>query len=276
MHRKGAIRVECNKHDTEECKVWKKIITIRNENRFNSMNVLNSVFNSFYELHGDRLYGDDRAIIGGLAFLDDRSVTVIAQYKGSNPKERDESNYGMPLPEGYRKAIRLMKQAEKFDRPIINIIDTPGAYPGIEAEKRGQAEAIARSLYEMSRIRVPIISIITGEGGSGGALAMAVANKIIMLENSIFSVVSPEGCASILWRDKNLAPQAAENLRITAQDLYSLGIIDEIISEKESFDHMCIDLKNTIGRLLKEQENKMRDAIQAERFKKFRSIGKIL
>ena len=223
--------------------VWEKVNYLRNTNRFGGEDVLHGITDDFYELHGDRYYGDDNAIVGGLASIGGRHVTIIAQSKGKNSRERVSCNYGMPLPEGYRKALRLMKQANKFGRPIVNIIDTPGAYPGIEAEARGQAEAIAQNLYCMSSLKVPIIAIIIGEGGSGGALAMSVANKIIMLQNAIFSVVSPEGCASILWKDRKLAPKAAENLKITAHDLFALGIVDEIVEEKGTLEYICMSLK---------------------------------
>lgn len=209
--------------------VWKKVIMVRTAGRFTGKDIISNSFRDFIELHGDRYYGDDAAIIGGLAWLGDRAVTVIAHNKSDK-----EANYGMPLPEGYRKSLRLMQQAEKFGRPIVNIIDTPGAYPGIEAEERGQAEAIARNLFIMSGLKVPIISLVIGEGGSGGALALSVANKLFMLDNAIFSVVSPEGCASILWKDKSLAAKAAMHLKLTAADLYSMGVIDGIIIEKEN------------------------------------------
>lgn len=185
----------------------------------------------FVELHGDRLFGDDQAIIGGFARFQQRPVMVIGQEKGKTLKERMKRNFGMPNPEGYRKALRLMKMAEKFQRPILTFIDTPGAYPGIDAEQRGQAEAIARNLMTMARLRVPIIASITGEGGSGGALALGLADRILILENSIYSVISPEGCAAILWGDASKAAQAASALKLTATELSKLGIVDHVVPE---------------------------------------------
>ncbi|MFW6679414.1 acetyl-CoA carboxylase carboxyl transferase subunit alpha [Lacrimispora sp. AGF001] len=255
--------------------VWEKVIAVRSETRFGCMDLVNLLFDSFFELHGDRCYGDDRAVRGGLAYLDRRPVTVIMQCKGDSYKNRKECNFGMPLPEGYRKALRLMKQAEKYARPIITLVDTPGAYPGMEAEERGQSEAIARNLYEMSLLKVPVITVITGEGGSGGALALAVANRIIMLENAIFSVVSPEGCASILWKDKRYAFQAAKDLKITARDLYGLQIIDYIIEETEEMTQLADRIKTVILKVLTELEFKSGEEICNDRLMKYRNIGEI-
>ena len=240
---------------------WAKVQLVRSPYRFNILNVIDEVFTDFFELHGDRYYGDDKAIVGGIAFLEDVPVTVI----GNNRLE----NCGMAMPEGYRKAIRLMKQADRVGRPIITIIDTPGAYPGIEAEERGQASAISANLHEMFQLTVPVISIVIGEGGSGGALALCVANVILMLENAVFSVVSPEGCASILWKDKKLAPKAAQALKMTAQDLIRLKIIDGIIKE----DDVYVNIKNELCKILKCFKNKSVYEIQSERYKKYRSIG---
>ena len=255
--------------------VWEKVMAVRSETRFGCTDIADLLFDSFYELHGDRCYGDDRAVRGGLAYLDGQPVSVIMQCKGDSYKNRRECNYGMPLPEGYRKALRLMKQAEKYSRPVITLVDTPGAYPGMEAEERGQSEAIARNLSEMSLLKVPVITVIIGEGGSGGALAVAVANKIIMLENAIFSVVSPEGCASILWKDKRYAFRAAENLKITAKDLYGLGVIDHIIKETSDLVQLADRIKTVILKALAELESKTGEEIREDRLKKYRNIGKI-
>jgi len=192
---------------------------------------LKSLFSDFVELHGDRLFADDPAIISGIAKFGKKSVAVIGQEKGKTTAEKMRRNFGMPHPEGYRKALRIMKLAEKFNLPILTFVDTPGAYPGIGAEERGQSRAIAHNLMEMSGLRVPVITTVIGEGGSGGALAIAVANYVLMLENSIYSVISPEGCASILFRDASLAPRAAEVLKLTAEDLFRFGVIDEIVPE---------------------------------------------
>lgn len=253
-------------------KVWDKVLVARSANRINGENILHNVFDSFYELHGDRLYGDDKSIISGLALLDNYPVSVIVQ----NKKNTSETHYGMPFPEGYRKTLRIMEQANKFGRPIINVIDTPGAYPGIEAEKRGQAEAIARNLYAMANMSVPIISIIIGEGGSGGALALSLANKIYMLENAIFSVVSPEGCASILWKSKEKAPLAAYYLKLTAIDLFKLGIIDGIIDESKDLENVYRKIKTLIKKNLLEYENMEKKLIQEDRRNKYRKIGQIV
>lgn len=193
---------------------------------------LELIFDDFFELHGDRLYGDDPAVKGGIAKLQNRTVTVIGTAKGKKTKENIDRNFGMPHPEGYRKALRLMKQAEKFNRPIITIVDTPGAFCGIGAEERGQGEAIARNLLEMMRLRCPILTIFTGEGGSGGALALAVSDRIYMLEEAVYSVISPRGCASILWKDPSREDEAAQRLKITAKDLKQFGVIEEIIPER--------------------------------------------
>lgn len=255
--------------------VWEKVMAVRSETRFGCADITNLLFDSFFELHGDRCYGDDRAVRGGLAYLEKQPVTVIMQCKGNTFKNRQECNYGMPLPEGYRKALRLMKQAEKYSRPVITLIDTPGAYPGMEAEERGQSEAIARNLYEMSLLKVPVIAVIIGEGGSGGALAVAVANKIIMLENAIFSVVSPEGCASILWKDKRYAFRAAESLKITAKDLYDLQVIDYIVEETNDLAQLSDRIKAIIIKTLSELQSKTGEEIREDRLEKYRNIGKI-
>ncbi len=211
---------------------WERVKIARNNERPTSIDYIGHIFDRFLELHGDRLCRDDGAIVGGIATIDGISVTVIGQQKGRNIKQNVKRNFGMPYPEGYRKALRLMKQAEKFKRPIICLIDTPGAFCGIEAEMRGQGEAIARNLYEMSSLKVPILSIVIGEGGSGGALALGVANEVWMLENSTYSILSPEGFASILWKDSKRADEAADIMKITAADLLQLDMIDQVIPEQ--------------------------------------------
>ena len=210
---------------------WQRTQLARHTQRPSVLDYLNFFCRDFQELHGDRAFADDRAIVGGFARFNDLSIMVIGHQKGRTLKERMERNFGMPNPEGYRKALRLMRLAEKFGRPIITFIDTPGAYPGIGAEERGQAEAIARNLLVMSRLTVPIISVVIGEGGSGGALALGVADRVLMLEHSVYSVISPEGCAAILWDDPAKIPDAAATLKMTADDLFKLGVIDEVIPE---------------------------------------------
>jgi acetyl-CoA carboxylase carboxyl transferase subunit alpha len=210
---------------------WQRTQLARHPQRPSTLDYINEIFRDFLELHGDRSFGDDRAIVGGFARFNDRSVMIIGHQKGKTLKERMQRNFGMPNPEGYRKALRLMKMAEKFGRPIITFIDTPGAYPGIGAEERGQAEAIARNLLVMSRLTVPVISVVIGEGGSGGALALGVSDRVLMLEHGVYSVISPEGCAAILWDDPAKVPDAAAALKMTAQDLFNLGIVDDIVPE---------------------------------------------
>ena len=212
---------------------WDKVKLARKLERPKSLDYIEEIFEDFIELHGDRNYGDDKAIVAGIATLNKIPVTVIGEQKGKNVRENMKRNFGMPEPEGYRKALRLMKQAEKFGRPIITFIDTPGAYPGVGAEERGQGEAIAKNLMEMANLKVPIICIVIGEGSSGGALAIGMGDRIVMLENAVYSILSPEGFASILYKDASKAKEAAENMKITAEDLKKLGIIDKIISEPE-------------------------------------------
>lgn len=210
---------------------WQIAQVARHPNRPYTLDYIQNVFTDFHELHGDRMFGDDAAIVGGLARLADMDVMVIGHQKGRTLKERTERNFGMPRPEGYRKALRLMKLAEKFNLPIITLIDTPGAYPGIDAEERGQAEAIGRNIYEMSMLKVPVIACVIGEGGSGGALAIGVADRLLMMEYSTYSVISPEGCATILWKDAKAADNAAKALRLTAIDLKNKHLIGRIIPE---------------------------------------------
>jgi len=210
---------------------WDRVLIARHQNRPVASDYIDYIFEDFIEFHGDRLFRDDESIIGGIGSIDGNPVTVIAQQKGKTLEDNLKRNFAMPHPEGYRKALRLMKQAEKFRRPIITIIDTPGAYPGLGAEERGQGEAIAKNLLEMSGLTVPVIAIIIGEGGSGGALALGVANKVLMLENSIYSILSPEGYATILWKDSTLASKAAEVMKLTSYDLNDFGIVDKVIKE---------------------------------------------
>lgn len=223
-----------DKAQTQKINAWDRVLLSRRKNRPVGSDYIRMLFQDFTEFHGDRLYGDDPAIIGGIAYFKERPVTVIAQEKGTNTKENIMRNFAMPSPEGYRKALRLMKQAEKFHRPVICFVDTPGAFCGLEAEERGQGEAIARNLYELSGLKTPVLSIVIGEGGSGGALALAVADEVWMLENSIYSILSPEGFASILWKDSTKAKEAAAVMKLTAADLYEKGIIEQVIPEPEN------------------------------------------
>ena len=262
----------------KEKTAWQKVIIARDINRPKAEEYIKNIFNDFIELHGDGFFGDDKSIIGGIARLDDMPVTIIGQQKGKTAKENIERNFGMPNPEGYRKALRLMKQAEKFGRPIITFIDTPGAYPGMEAEERGQGEAIARNLLEMSRLKVPTISVVIGEGSSGGALAIGVTDKIILLENSIYSILSPEGFASILYKDSSKSAEAAEKMKITAKELKKLGIIDEIIKEpengvQEDFENVCQILKNRLLKDIKKLLRISKEELISERYEKYRKIG---
>ena len=222
------------KEDREEPEAWERVQIARSLERPTSFHYIRAIFDRFLELHGDRAYADDGAIVGGIAELNGRYITVIGQQKGRGIKENKKRNYGMPKPEGYRKALRLMKQADKFGRPVICFVDTPGAYCGIDAEERGQGEAIAACLYEMSGLKVPVLTVVIGEGGSGGALAMALSNEVYLLENATYSILSPEGFASILWKDKKRAREAAGLMKITAGELQELGIIEGIIPETEN------------------------------------------
>lgn len=210
---------------------WQKLQLARNAKRPTALDYFNLIFTDFIPLHGDRQFRDDPALVGGIALLEGKPVTVLGHQKGRDTKENIARNYGMPHPEGYRKALRLMEQAEKFHRPIICFIDTPGAYPGLGAEERGQSEAIARNLREMASLKTPIINFVTGEGGSGGALALSIGDCLLMLENAVYSVISPEGCAAILWKDASLAKDAAAALKLKAQDLSEFGVVDEIVPE---------------------------------------------
>lgn len=257
---------------------WQKVQIARNKNRPNYNDYIDGMIDGFVELHGDRYFKDDGAIVGGIGYLNGIPVTFICHAKGKNTEENIFRNFGSPYPEGYRKALRLMKQAEKFHRPVICLIDTQGAYCGIGAEERGQGEAIARNLLELSDLKTPVISVVIGEGGSGGALALGVADRVLMLENAIYSVISPEGCASILMKDASKADEAAKVLKLTAEDLYDLKVIDDIVKEPIGGAHNDISLtvnntKDAIIRHLNEIINKDTDKLLSERYDKIRSIG---
>jgi acetyl-CoA carboxylase carboxyl transferase subunit alpha len=258
---------------------WQVTQLARHIDRPKASHYIQGMFENFIELHGDRNYGDDPAILGGIAKFHGRSVTVIAHQKGADAKEMAYRNFGMPHPEGYRKALRLMNLAEVFKKPVLTMIDTPGAFPGVEAEERGQAEAIARNLKMMAMLRVPIVTVVIGEGGSGGALAIGVGDRILMLEHSIYSVISPEGCAAILWKDGEKGKEvAAESLKLTAPDLFRLGVIDEIIKEPLGGAHrdpkgMAETLKEVVDRHLRELEKKGIEELLNFRYEKFRRMG---
>lgn len=255
---------------------WEKVEIARNPKRKTSLDYVEAIFDEFIELHGDRNFKDDKSICCGLARIGKQNFTIIAEQKGRTTKENIERNFGMPNPESYRKAIRFMKQAEKFNRPVVTFIDTKGAYPGIGAEERGQGEAIARSMFEMARLKVPIISIVVGEGSSGGALAIGVANKIFMLENAIYSILSPEGYSSILWKDGSRFKEAAEKMRLTAEDLYDLNIIDKIIKEpkgEDSFNKISNNLKKEIKKSIDEMQSFTKKELVQNRYDKFRKMG---
>lgn len=265
---------------------FERVQTARHPDRPYSMDLLSEIFKDFVEIHGDRRYADDPAMVTGFAKIDDIEVAVIGQQKGRDINERRHRNFAMSKPEGYRKAIRVMRLAEKFGRPIITIIDTPGAYPGIDAEERGQAEAIAFNLREMASLRVPIVVVVLGEGGSGGALAIGIGDRVLMMENAVYSVITPEGCAAILWKSAERAPDAAEGLRLTAADLKRFDIIDEIVPEPEawtvsndkegtrkSFDRIAEKLKKSILASLKSLSQIDGEKLVEDRYKKFRKMG---
>ena len=259
---------------------WQITQLARHPQRPYTLDYISMLCTDFNELHGDRMFGDDLAIVGGMARIDGRPVMVIGQQKGRDTKERVRRNYGMPKPEGYRKALRLMRTAERFGLPVVTFIDTPGAYPGVSSEERGQSEAIARNLFEMAVLKVPIVSCVIGEGGSGGALAIGVCDKLIMLQFSVYSVISPEGCASILWRDSGRAPEAASAMKITAPDLKAFGIVDEVIAEPPGGAHVDHEaLFATVGALLDRQLRELAAlpaaALAAARYAKFRGMGRL-
>jgi acetyl-CoA carboxylase carboxyl transferase subunit alpha len=257
---------------------WQRVQLARHPRRPYALDIIRLVTEEFVELHGDRLFGDDHAIVGGLARLEGRPIVVVGQQKGRDTEEKLHRNFGMPHPEGYRKALRLMQLAERFRKPILTLIDTPGAYPGVGAEERGQAEAIARNLREMAGLRTPIVAVVTGEGGSGGALALAVADRVLMLEHAIYSVISPEGCAAILWEDATRAKDAAEVLRITAPDLQKLGVIDDIIPEPPGGAHRnwqgaAQAIQRAVASALAELVPLTPSELVQQRYTKFRRMG---
>jgi acetyl-CoA carboxylase carboxyl transferase subunit alpha len=264
---------------------FERVQRARATDRPYSLDIFTSIFSDFVEIHGDRRYADDHAIVCGFARLDDYEIAVIGQQKGRDINQRRHRNFAMTKPEGYRKALRVMKLAEKFGRPIVTIIDTPGAYPGIDAEERGQAEAIAFNLREMAGLKVPVVAIVLGEGGSGGALAIGIADRVIMMENAVYSVISPEGCAAILWKDQEKADRAAECLRLTAAELKRFNIIDEIVPEPETwsveageggpanFESIGGDLRSVIVRCLKRLTDLGPAQLLDDRYKKFREMG---
>ncbi|MDR2578906.1 MAG: acetyl-CoA carboxylase carboxyltransferase subunit alpha [Chitinispirillales bacterium] len=258
---------------------WQTIQVARHPRRPVLHDYITMMFTDFVELHGDRCFGDDRAMIGGFATLSGKKVMLIGHSKGKDVNENVRRNFGMARPEGYRKAMRLMRLAEKFGIPIVTFIDTAGAYPGLDAEQRGQAEAIARNLTEMAKLEVPIVSIVTGEGGSGGALGIGVADSVLMLSNAVYSVISPEGCASILWRDAAYSPQAAESLKLTAKSLLSLGVIDEIVQEPAGGAHSnhqaaAEAIKAAILKHIRKLSQLSVSKLTARRFEKFSTMGK--
>ncbi len=254
---------------------YDKVMAARDSGKLTAVDYITNMFgDSFIELHGDRRFSDDKAVISGLAMLYDMPVTVIGLEKGRNTKERMERNFGQAHPEGYRKALRLMKQAEKFRRPVLCLVDTSGAYCGIGAEERGQGQAIAENIMEMMTLKTPILTILIGEGGSGGALALAVADEVWMLENSVYSVISPEGCASILWKDSSKAPQAAEALKLTAQDLFNLGVIERIIRQPKADDKAMFEsLKLLVSRTFEKNLALTDDELTMARYNRFRRLG---
>ena len=275
------------KETYDNLSVYQKVQISRHQNRPLTLDYINLIFTDFVELHGDRCFGDDAAIVGGLAKLDGKSVVVVGHQRGKDIEERLKCNFGMAEPEGYRKAKRLFRLAEKFNLPLINFIDTSGAYPGVEAEERGQAQAIARNLEVLSILRTPIISVVIGEGGSGGALALGVADKVLMLQNACYSVISPEGCASILWGKDgeevslDRIKQSAEMLKLTSTDLKKLGIIDEIIEEPQGGAHrnykeMSEMLKSSLSKNLSKLQTESIDEVLNKRYEKFRNIGDFL
>jgi acetyl-CoA carboxylase carboxyl transferase subunit alpha len=257
---------------------WQRVMLARHKDRPHAVDYIERLMGEFDEIHGDRMYGDDQSTICGFGMFEDQPIMVVAQEKGRDTKQRMARNFGMPKPEGYRKAMRAMELANKFRRPILTLIDTPGAYPGIDAEERGQAEAIAYNLREMARLEVPIIAVIIGEGGSGGALAVAVANQVLMLENSIYSVISPESCAAIIYRDAGRAEQAAANLKMTADDLKGLGLVDGIVPEPgegahTDFDGAADSLRDAVRDALHSLTRMSGPQLVEQRFDRFRRMA---
>jgi acetyl-CoA carboxylase carboxyl transferase subunit alpha len=257
---------------------WDRVLLARHPKRPHALDYINRIFTKFTELHGDRAFGDDPAVVGGMAFFDDRPVMVIGQQKGRDTKQKLYRNFGMPKPEGYRKALRLMHMADKFRRPIVTFLDTPGAYPGVDAEERGQAEAIAVNLREMSRLGVPVVTVVIGEGGSGGALGLGVANRVYMLENAYYSVITPESCAAIIYRDSGKAPEAARALRLTSPDLLGLKLVDGVIAEPAEGAHTDADkaaefVRETLRTALAELTPLSPQELIDARYNEFRRMG---
>lgn len=257
---------------------WERQCLLREKDRPTINDYIPLIFDEFYELHGDRHYGDDAALMGGIARIDGMPVTILAEVKGRDLNENKKTNFAMPHPEGYRKALRLAKQAEKFHRPVICFIDTPGAFCGIEAEERGQGEAIAKNLMDFMTLRTPVTSVVLGEGGSGGALALGICDRLAMLENALYSVISPRGCASILWKDASKEHEACEILKITAEDMVNFGIAEAIIEEPNGSAHYDLykiaeNIKSFLVETLKENSQKDIDILLKERYTKFRKIG---
>lgn len=251
-----------------------KVLAARSGDRPTAVSYIDAVFDEFTELHGDRRFGDDKAVVGGIALLQGGPVTVVAIEKGVGTNDRVKRGFGSPLPEGYRKALRLFKQAEKFKRPVVCLIDTSGASCGIEAEERGQGQAIAECLFTLSSLKTPVISILIGEGGSGGALALGVADRVWMLENAVYSVISPEGCANILWKDSSKTAFAAEKLKLTAEDMLSLRVVERIIPEKGRFrEEIYEDIKNSLRTELDDLLSLDSDTLLKNRYERFRRIG---
>lgn len=253
---------------------YETVTSARSKDRQTGIDFISHVFSSFIELHGDRRFADDPSIVGGVAMLGDVPFTVLATEKGHDTKSRIRRNFGTPHPEGYRKALRLMKQAEKFHRPVVCFVDTSGAYCGIGAEERGQGEAIAENLMEMMSLKTPVLSILIGEGGSGGALALAAASEVWMLENAMYSVISPESCANILWRDTERAAEAAESLRLTAKDVYELGVVERIVSERGGdWERLFAALSGDILAWYDGIRHKMPEELADDRYRRFRRLG---
>ncbi len=256
-----------------EVDAYKRVLNAREETRPKALDFIENIIREPVYFAGDRGYGEDQSIIAGIGYLGERPVSFLASHKGKNLEENLKHNFAMPKPEGYRKALRIMKQAEKFNRPVITFVDTPGAYPGIGAEKRGQAWAISENIMEMAYLESPIISVITGEGGSGGALALSVANKIIMMENSIYSILSPEGFASILYKDRSKAREVCKYMKLTSQDLYEHGLADYLIKEDRDFSQIYKEIENLIRELLDSYQGKDKDFIVRDRLEKFSKFG---
>lgn len=257
---------------------WERVQLARHPERPHALDYIGRLFDRFHEIHGDRSFGDDPAIVCGFCFFRGQPLMVVGQQKGRRTREKLHRNFGMPRPEGYRKALRAMKMAEKFGRPIVTLLDTPGAYPGVDAEERGQAEAIARNLYEMAQLSVPVVAVCIGEGGSGGALALGVGNRVLMLENSVYSVISPESCAAIVWRDSGKAELAAEALKLTSRDLKQLGLVDAIVAEPQGGAHADVDraaslLGDALGQHLDALKPHSPEQLTQQRYRKFRTMG---